>query len=409
MKIISFFLVLKIFLWPLRAEAQNLAAYQREAAAVNPALQARYKAFETALQAVAQARSLPDPQLSFGYFLSPVETRVGPQQARFSLSQMFPWFGTLQARGTAASLRAEARYQAFLEARNRLYYQVAEAYYPLYEWKQHLERERENQQILRSLKILATAQFQNGKGQMVDVLRVDIQLNESQTRLAVLEGQEKALKTQFNQLLNRPSAAEVNLPDTLMLKSLPADYRKDSLLSKHPLLREMELMAQASTAQEQAARLQGRPRLGVGLDYALVTPRQDLQLPRNGQDVLMPMLSLSLPIFRASYQAAIKEAQLRQDQYRLQEEARKNELQSRYDKGVFAVHKSRAKAALYQKQLALSRQSLSLLVEAYSNSGQDFEEILRMQQQIVKYQRLRASALTDFHQALARLNYITHK
>ena len=71
--------------------AQSLDDYFKLAAENNPGLQAKYKSFEAAMQKVTQVSSLPDPNLSFGYFVSPVETRVGPQRARFSLTQMFPW------------------------------------------------------------------------------------------------------------------------------------------------------------------------------------------------------------------------------------------------------------------------------------------------------------------------------
>ena len=88
--------------------------YLRIAAEKNPGMQGMYKEYEIALQKAAQVNSLPDPTLSFGYFISPVETRVGPQKAKFSLTQMFPLFGTLKAQGDAAALMAEAKFKAFL-------------------------------------------------------------------------------------------------------------------------------------------------------------------------------------------------------------------------------------------------------------------------------------------------------
>ena len=97
----------------------------------------------------AQVRGLPDPSLTVGYFISPVETRIGPQRARFSLVQMFPWFGTLGAQAEATDLLAEARYQAFLEARNELVYKVRMAYYPLHELDRAVELERADLEILR--------------------------------------------------------------------------------------------------------------------------------------------------------------------------------------------------------------------------------------------------------------------
>ena len=101
-------------------QAQRLDTYLQIAADNNPGLQSKYKEFEAALQKIPQVNALPDPSFSFGYFISPVETRVGPQRAKFSLSQLFPWFGTLEAKGDAAALMAAAKYQAFLEARNKL-------------------------------------------------------------------------------------------------------------------------------------------------------------------------------------------------------------------------------------------------------------------------------------------------
>ena len=74
---------------------QVLDRYLVEAAKNNPGLKGKFNEYMAALEKVPQAGALPDPQIAFGYFIQPVETRVGPQQARFFVVQMFPWFGTL--------------------------------------------------------------------------------------------------------------------------------------------------------------------------------------------------------------------------------------------------------------------------------------------------------------------------
>lgn len=389
--------------------AQSLDDYFKLAAENNPGLQAKYKSFEAAMQKVTQVSSLPDPNLSFGYFVSPVETRVGPQRARFSLTQMFPWFGTLKAQEDAATLMAEAKYQEFLDARNKLYYQVSASYYPLYELQKLISIEEENQRILSSYKEIATIQFQNDKGSMVDVLRVDIMLKDATTNLSILEQKQKPLVTRFNKLLNRSDDDNIVVQDSLFTFSLPANYRKDSLLASNPILDELELKIEASKASEQAAIKQGLPKLGVGLDYVIVGQRTDVSLPDNGQDVFMPMVSVSLPIFRGKYKAAQKEAQLMQESYSLQREEAANRLISSYDMIWFEIQKQIELIQLYEEQIQESRQSLNLLFSAYSNSGKDFEEVLRMQQQILKYQKMKATALSEYHIALAELDYITAK
>ena len=389
--------------------AQSLDDYFKLAAENNPGLQAKYKSFEAAMQKVTQVSSLPDPNLSFGYFVSPVETRVGPQRARFSLTQMFPWFGTLKAQEDAATLMAEATYQEFLDARNKLYYQVSASYYPLYELQKLISIEEENQRILSSYKEIATIQFQNDKGSMVDVLRVDIMLKDATSNLSILEQKQKPLVTRFNKLLNRSDDDNIVVPDSLFTFSLPANYRKDSLLASNPILDELELKIEASKASEQAAIKQGLPKLGVGLDYVIVGQRTDMSVPDNGKDAFMPMVSVSLPIFRGKYKAAQKEAQLMQESYSLQREEATNRLTSSYDMIWFEIQKQVELIQLYEEQIQESGQSLNLLFSAYSNSGKDFEEVLRMQQQILKYQKMKATALSEYHIALAELDYVTAK
>lgn len=393
----------------LSGNAQTLEDYFQIAAENNPGLLAKYKNFEAAMQRVAQVSSLPDPNLSFGYFISPVETRVGPQQARFSLTQMFPWFGTLSAQKNAASLLAEAKYQEFLDARNKLYYQVSASYFPLYELEKLISIEVENQRILSSYKEIATVQFQNDKGSMVDVLRVDIMLKDATTELSILNQKKKPLETRFNKLLNRNENESIVIIDSLQIKRIIPDFRKDSLLLANPLLEELDLKVLASQAQERTAIKQGLPKFGVGLDYVIVGERTDATISDNGKDVLMPMVTMSLPIFRGKYKAAQQEAQLMQESYVLQKEEVANRLISSYEMIWYKTQKQMELIVLYEAQIQESEQSLNLLFSAYSNSGKEFEEVLRMQQQILKYQRMKATALSDYHIALAELDYITAK
>ncbi|MEO9475069.1 MAG: TolC family protein [Cyclobacteriaceae bacterium] len=391
----------------LPGSAQTLEEYFQIAAENNPGLEAKYKAFEAALERIPQANSLQDPTFSFGYFISPVETRVGPQRARFSLTQMFPWFGTLKASGDVATLNAEAQYQVFLDARNKLYYQVAVAYYPLYELDKWIVLESENAEILESYKTIATTRFENDQGTLVDVLRVDIMLKDALTNLGILRKKKQPLVTSFNKLLNREEHAEVVVTDSLMVTDLAVN--RDSLLANNPVLDELEIRLEASKKQEFLAEKQGLPKLGVGLDYVIVSERTDMSVSDNGQNALMPMVTVGIPIFRGKYKSARKEAQLMQDSYSLQKEDRINQLISGYEMADFDRVKQMELLHLYDEQMTETQQVLNLLLSAYGNSGTAFEEVLRTQQQLLKYKKMKATAMMDYHVAVARLNYLTAK
>ena len=393
----------------LGLQAQTLEDYFKIASDNNPDLLSQYKEFEAALEKVPQVSTLPDPSISFGYFISPVETRVGPQNARFSLTQMFPWFGTLKAQGNVATLMAEAKYQSFLDAKNKLYFEISTAYFPLYELREWMKIEEGNIAILESYKAISNSKFKNGNGTLVDVLRVDIMLKEAVTNLGILNKKEMPLLASFNKLLNRNEIEPVIIADTIEIDLLSLDNAKDSLVVDHPLLNSLELKIKASEASEYAAIKQGLPRFGLGLDYVMVGERTDMALPDNGKDALMPMVTVSLPIFRGKYKAAVKEAQLMQESYSLQKTETTNSLNSNYEMALFDIRQQTDLISLFDQQISESEQVLNLLFTSYGNSGKDFEEVLRMQQQLLKYDRLKITALSQYRIAQAKLNYITAK
>ena len=389
-------MILLVFLGVATMQAQTLDEYFKEAAENNPGLQSKYKEFEAALQKVHQVKSLPDPTVSFSYFFP----KMMSQRASISLTQMFPWFGTLSAQGNAAALMAEAQYQSFLDAQNQLFYEVSAAYYPLYELNRLREIEQKNIDILESYKSIANSKFKNGLAPMVDVLRVDIMLKDAITSLNILEMKEKSLKTTFNKLLNRDVTEEVAIDTAFATETLQDSFRRDSIATNNPLLSALDLKIKASEASEIAIQKDGLPKLGVGLDYAIMD---------NGKNIVMPMISVSIPIFRKKYNAAKKEAQLMQDSYALQKMEVANSLISNYEMTWFEVQQQRELILLYDQQTKESNQSLNLLFSAYSNSGKDFEEVLRMQQQLLEYEKMKATAEVAYHTALAKLNYITAK
>ena len=111
----------------------QLDQYIKVAVQNNPGLKASRAEFEAAMQRTAQMGSLDDPNFRVSSFGQMVETRTGQQMARFSLEQMFPWFGTLREQRNAAALNAESVFESFKNDQNELIFNVKEAYYPLYE------------------------------------------------------------------------------------------------------------------------------------------------------------------------------------------------------------------------------------------------------------------------------------
>lgn len=390
-------------------QGQTLEDYLLEAGENSPGLRSSYLEFESAMQKTAQAKALPDPSLSFGYFLSPVETRVGPQRAKFSLVQMFPWFGTNGAKASVYEFNAQAKYQDFLDRKNRLFYQVKSAYYPIYEVREQILWQKENLEILNTYKRLATTKFSNGKGAMVDVIRVDIMIDEVSTNIEVMEGQLRPLEVAFNRLLNRPDSSVVHLQDNLQLQTTTERYDPDSVLASNPLLQSVDLKIEGAKAMEESAVRQGLPSFGVGIDYVIVDERSDTDMPDNGKNVLMPMVTMSLPIFRGKYKASVKEAQLSREALVAKKQELVNDLISSLESTMYQMETAQQMGDLYDIQITKTRQAIGLLNTAYANESEELVEILRMEQQLLKYKIAKARAVRDYYLAEARLDYIKAK
>jgi len=97
----------------------GLEDYLRYAALSNAALKASFESWKAAVESIPQAKSLPDPKFTYGYFITEVETRVGPQRQKFDLMQTFPWFGVIKARTDRASAKAKAAHKRY-EARSSM-------------------------------------------------------------------------------------------------------------------------------------------------------------------------------------------------------------------------------------------------------------------------------------------------
>src|SRR6056297_54253 len=283
---------LLLILFPA-VKAQELNSYLEEAGKNHPGIQAAWKQYYAALEQVPQAGTLPDPKVSFGYFISPVETRLGPQQFKASLSQMFPWFGTLKEKEQAAAEQARVRYQEFIEKRNSVYKQVRIQWYNLYKTGEAIRITKENIDILESLKSLTRRNYQNDKGQMTELLRIDVNIREQQNTLEDLRDQLSTQKTEFNLLLNRPAGASLEPPRSIQPDTFDIIAYRDSIRN-HPDMHALKHKEAALEHQLQLDKKQGYPNISLGLDYAVIGQREDMQVTNSGRDVIMPMVGISI-------------------------------------------------------------------------------------------------------------------
>jgi outer membrane protein TolC len=389
--------------------AQSLDEYLKIAEKDNPGLKAKYALFEASMQKVTQVRSLPDPQLNISALGRMIETRLGPAQASFALSQMFPWFGTLSAKGDVMTSMAEVELQRWYDARSEMFFDIKKVYYELYELENQIRLQEENRVILQSFKDLALSRFENGKGTMVDVLRVDVKMEDLKTEITILEANKKPLTVSFNLMLDRSVDEEIVIPELLEIENMDQELFSDSSFVHHPSLRTLDQQSRSLALQSELVKKDGLPSFGLGVNYTVIGKRTDVDFPDNGRDAIMPMFSISLPIYRKKYKAMAEEIHFMETSVQEMKKGLNNEFQARYEMAQFTKKKARERIELFQSQEENTERIVQLLLSAYSTSGSEFDQILDMQSLLIFYQSSTISAIKEHYTASAELAYLFSK
>lgn len=404
-----FFILILSIIAAGRLSAQTLEGYLEIAAENNPGVRARQLEYQAALQRLPQVSALPEPEMNASFFLRPMMLPMGNQLGSISVMQMFPWFGALDAMEKEAAQMAQVKYQAVAAARNELFFKVKNAWFPLAELEEQIRIKQENLRVLETDKELATIKFQHGQAPMVDAIRADIMIDEVKTEIALMEKKRRPLEAAFNRLLNRGDSTPISISGSLPEPETGSLHRRDSLLANNPALAVLGQQILAEQAGEAAAGFMRKPMIGAGLQYMpLVRRNNDLHLPPNtGRDMLMPMVSVTLPIWQKKYDAAIEERRLMQLAYADMKKDMENELAAMYEMAWYELEKAAQMVELLNTQMVKTQQAVGLLTAAYSNDGKNFEEILRLQQQLFRYRMEEASAQTEYQLARVKLDYLT--
>ncbi|MCR9250998.1 MAG: TolC family protein [bacterium] len=397
----------------LQAFAQKeINFYLVLAAENNPGLKAKFNDYLSAMEQIPQTTGLPDPQLTFGLFVQPVETRVGPQRATLAVNQSFPWFGTLKAKGDVAAKYADAKLIAFEDAKIKLYRDIRIKYNQLYFIQQSIELTTENLGLLASFKELARVNFESGKTGFVNVLRVEMEEEELKAQLEFLNDSKASSFAEFENLLNTSLTEEVSFPNSLAIVQLSQSKQSlyDSIIENNLELKELQLLMEGKEQQVKAAELMGKPSFMLGASYINIGERTDVDIPDNGQDAfLFPQVGLKIPLFQKKYKAMQKQASIQKEGFQHKIEDKNNQLSSNLENLIKDHLDAQRRLNLYEKLHDLAERSLALLQTEFTTGTTDFEEVLRMERKLLTYQLAMQKASVDNNNAIYKINYLSGK
>ena len=389
------------------AEAQQLQSYIQEAESNNPDIQAYKLRYNIAEEKVNEVNALPNTEFGAGYFISEPETRTGAQRARFSVKQMLPWFGTITARENYASSMADAEYVEIAIAKRKLALSVSQSYYQLYAITAKQQVLEQNIQLLETYERLALTSVEVGKSSAVDVLRLQIRQNELVKEKEILGEDFLAKKVQFNNLLNKDEKSPISVVDTMFVPLESTNFSSEGL-KLHPEILKYDKLFESIAQSEALNQKESLPNIGVGLDYIPVAERPAMNFSDNGKDILMPMLSISIPIFNNKYSSITKQNELRQREIKAQKQDRLNKLKTLFAQAVQTRNSARISYATQLKNLKQANDAEDILMKSYETGTIDFNDVLDIQELQLKFQMNQIESIKMYFQQSAIINYLTN-
>jgi outer membrane protein TolC len=462
-----FILFILISITPVKVfsrQQDSLYNYLELAAKNNPTIRQRFTEYKAALQKIPQAGSLSDPQLDIGVFLSPMELVNGKQAADIRLMQMFPWFGVLRNAKDEMSQMANARFEEFRDARLQVYYELQSTWFELYRIRNDIGISEKNLDILKTIERISLIRYKTAptvsssgqggtqsntqnvntsanapassgmsgmtgnqgtvqssrqqvpmqQGSMVssqggglsDLYRIRIETGDLENSIALLRNLEQTVTARFNGFLNRRPAIPVFTPDTLVSDSLGIglEAASDSINSNNPMLKMIEFERRSYDAKKKMVTGMGYPMVGLGLNYSVINNSEMAASPSmNGKDMVMPMVSITLPIYRKKYDAMKKEADLLGEAASQNYQATVNSLQTQYYEAVQQFQDAKRRVKLYSDQYQLASKSLEIMLKSFSAGSSGLTDVMRIRQQTLDYEMNRIQAVVDLNSAIALL------
>jgi outer membrane protein, heavy metal efflux system len=369
-----------------------------EALRENPQLKSMRARVDAMRQRPAQSSSLPNPMLTYGA-MGPRDDYRFPdsEEKRVGVEQMFPWFGKRALRGEIAEKIAEAMQGEYVAMRRDVVMTVTESYFELYALGQALSITRAQEDVLKRMEQTAQTKYATGSVEQQDVVKAQAEFTMLRQRLIDLEQQENVLRAKLNRLLNRPADSPLGRPAT----PPPGAAAPDMKLLMEQAERSRPEIAVTRIRAEQAGlerRLMAReyfPDLKLGVESRSF---------REGDDMVMAMVGVELPLWRGRNRAGVREAEKMAEAAGADLEAARRETAYDVQDAHYKLTAARRTLDLYREALLPQAEARFAASEAGYRTGKvDFLDLLESERFLLETRVMAATAEGEVGMQWARL------
>jgi outer membrane protein, heavy metal efflux system len=375
MPVLFFFLLVVVsgFSSAWAQEESGLDKLIREALLNNPQLRAARHAGAAARTRISQATALDPPQVGYEFYQTPLSSFPLPfrngMETDYSVQQMFPFPGKRASMAESARNYASMTEQKAYSLERQIVRDLKAAWYELYLAERKLEINSQNRDLLKDLIAVASSQYEVGKGNQADILRVQTELSMLSAEALWLDKDSKVAQAMINSLAGRPAGTPLAAPAEIE-NELPR-WRVEQLdslaLQTRPELKEMHLSVSMSRAELTLSRRERFPDLMLRLMY------KDMEMSR---DYWSTMVGFS--ITQAFWSKGKYEARIQENRINIQRT--EEELANMQNMVTFQVHSAFEKTEAgrelvnYYRNTVIPQAEQTLLstIAAYRSGTVDF-------------------------------------
>jgi len=395
----------------LKADA-TLDDYLAYAAIHNAGLEAAFYRWKAALEEIPQARAMPQPRVTYAEFIREVETRVGPQRRKLSVTQRFPLFGRLGLQGGVAAEAAELQRARYESVKLSLFHRVKRAYADLYYLARSIRITEENVQLLTYLESVARKSYSAGGVSHGAVIKAQVELGRLEDRLRALRDMGRPRVAALNAALGRSSTTPIPFPS-----DLPADPREISieelhaeLLTNSPDLKAIDARVSREEAAAALARRKWLPDVTIGADFIDTGEARMPGVADSGKDPIMAMVSIDLPLWSGSLRAEAREADARSRAALRERADRENGLLADLEMTFFQFEDAERRIDLYRNTLIpKAEQSLGVAEQAFAAGDAGFLDLIDAQRTLLEFDLALERARCDRLVGFAKLELLVGK
>jgi outer membrane protein TolC len=378
--------------------AQSMEYFIEQGVHQHPEVQ-KWSYWEKAKESeVEEVKAWPAPDLQFGYGLFPVETRVGPQIFKAGISQAIKWPGLQNAKGNVVETELQITEAKKQLSKKEITYRIKLQYLNLYMINERREYLDTFHSVYEEIRTDRIRQMEGGiMGHYSDVLLTERGLEEIERRIEQLEYK---WKSDVKELAYWAGLEEL---DTVEFESRfevfnPFKRMEDVEFENYPSLESLEIAQERAEHQIELNEWSSYPQVMVGVDYLVNAARQDVEIPDNGRDALMPRVGLTLPFLSSKYSHAEEKFKAQKLAY----ESEKRDESRKIDQKIYKAQRKQEEAYteydMYSELVRKTEEIIDLTQAQIGAEHSQFSQFWDYQKDIVNYRLKQLDALEELYQ-----------